>query len=341
MKGKNRIPWLISFLFLFLVSFSTFAYKVFVQPANSGKTSFLYIKSTSDLQTGIDSLEKMKINNLRLFRIMAQVSNLSERKISGRYKIQTGESIFSIFKKVYNQRQEPVVLTFINVRFLPKLASLLSKKLEVDSAGFMFLMTNNKYLSQYNSDSLNSISIFIPNTYELYWNTSDSQIIAKMYNEYQKFWNEDRMQKAKNLNLSPKEVSIMASIVQEETNYKEEMDLIAGVYLNRLQKGMLLQADPTARFAVGNFDIRRIGYSYLSIDSPYNTYKYKGLPPGPICMPNATTIDKVLDYKSHDYLFFCAKPDNTGQHAFAKTYKEHQKNAKAYHKYLDRRNINI
>ncbi|HWL00047.1 MAG TPA: endolytic transglycosylase MltG, partial [Parapedobacter sp.] len=191
----------------------------------------------------------------------------------------------------------------------------------------------------YGFDSANFLSMFVPNTYELYWNTTTEQFADRMHNEYEKFWNDERRQKAETINLNPQEVAVLASIVKGEALHTDEMPAIAGLYLNRLRKGMLLQADPTVIFANNDFTIRRVLYRHLRTDSPYNTYLYRGLPPGPIMMPSIAAIDAVLNYQQHDYIYMCAKDDFSGYHNFAVTQAEHNINARKFQQALNERNI--
>jgi UPF0755 protein len=200
-------------------------------------------------------------------------------------------------------------------------------------------LNDNDFLGKFGFDSRTAIGMFIPNTYELYWNTNADGLIERMYSEYEKFWNDSRKTKLQQTGLTQAEVSVMASIVAEETNVTDEMATIAGVYINRIKSGMLLQADPTVKFAIGDFSIRRVLNKHLDYDSPYNTYKYKGLPPSPICMPSIAAIDAVLDYVHHDYYYFCAKNDFSGRHIFAKTLAQHNSNAQAYRNALNSMNI--
>jgi UPF0755 protein len=275
------------------------------------------------------------------FELFAKQKDYHQRVKAGRYKIANGMTANQLVNMLRAGNQLPVQLTFNNIRFLPKLAGIVGSKLEIDSAEFMSKLQDSAYLKAYGYEPNTVISLFLPNTYEFWWNTSIDQFMTRMQKEHDKFWNAERLAKAKAINLSPTEVSVLASIVQEETRRTDEMSTIAGVYINRLKVGMLLQADPTARFAHGDFNVKRIQYDYLKIDSPYNTYQYAGLPPGPICMSNPITIDKVLDFETHQYYYFCAKPDNSGSHAFARNLREHTNNANAYHRYLNRQNIRM
>ncbi|HPG72744.1 MAG TPA: endolytic transglycosylase MltG, partial [Bacteroidales bacterium] len=183
--------------------------------------------------------------------------------------------------------------------------------------------------------------MFLPNTYEFYWNTSARQFTDRMKQEYDVFWTEERIAKAKESEypMTQVQVSILAAIVEQETRMNDEKPRVAGVYINRLKKGMLLQADPTVIFAANDFSIQRVLFSHLEIDSPYNTYKYQGLPPGPICIPSVTSIDAVLNYEKHEYLYFCAKDDFSGYHSFAKTLQQHNANARKFHRALNQRQI--
>jgi UPF0755 protein len=185
------------------------------------------------------------------------------------------------------------------------------------------------------------MGLFIPNTYEFYWNTNTQQFLKRMKKEYDRFWTPERLAQARSLELTPLQVLTLASIVEEETNYNDEKSRVAGVYINRVHSNMLLQADPTVKFAIKDFSIKRVLNTHLSYASPYNTYLNKGLPPGPICTPSIKTIDAVLNAEHHDYLYFCANPDKPGTHVFAKTYHEHQLNAKRYQKWITQRSGSI
>ena len=209
----------------------------------------------------------------------------------------------------------------------------------MDSTSFLEALNNNAEVKQMGFDKDNIASLFIPNTYELYWNIDADEFIDKMAKEYKKFWNEERMGKSEKIGLSPIDVSILASIVDKETNKTSEMPRIAGVYLNRLKKNWLLQADPTLVFAIGDFEIKRVLDIHKEIESPYNTYKYIGLPPGPICIPSIASIEAVLNAENHKFLYFCAKDDLSGYHVFAKNMREHNINAEKYRKALNKKKI--
>jgi UPF0755 protein len=231
-----------------------------------------------------------------------------------------------------------VPVTFRNLRKKEALAGVVSKRIEADSLDLAQLFNDEDFLAQEGFTPDNVLVVFIPNTYEFYWNASAEDFWKKMLQEYRKFWNEERRAKAEALKMTPIEVSILASIVESESQYQPERPRIAGVYLNRLQKGWKLEADPTVVYAVGDFSLKRVLNSHLETPSPYNTYLNEGLPPGPIYMPSINSIDAVLNAEQHDYMFFCAKPPAEGeapnQHAFAKTHRAHVNNAKKYWRWI-------
>jgi UPF0755 protein len=275
------------------------------------------------------------IKNRSRFNIVARWKKYDKHIHGGKYKIEQGMSINNIINLLRAGIQTPIEFVLDNVRSRKQLLSEIASQIEADTASLNNLLNNPVFLSKYNLNKDNVFTLFLPDRYELYWNTTAAQFIDKMYKVSKSFWNPVRMEKAKKINMNPREVVILASIVQLESTKPDEMPIIAGVYINRLKKGMPLQADPTVMFAVGNFKTHRVYNSQLKFDSPYNTYKYAGLPPGPICLPNARTIDKVLNYKKSDYIFFCAKDDLSGYHNFARTSEEHSLNAAKYRKAMD------
>lgn len=304
------------------------------------KFEYLYIPTGSTFMDVKDSLYKNNFIQKKLtFEWMVKQKNYSQSVKPGRYKIKNKMSNSELINMLRSGKQEPLNITFNNIRTKEKLASVVSSKLELDSAALVNLLNKEEYLVQFGVNSFESLILFIPNTYQFYWNTSAEQFIERMHKEYEKFWTLERKEKCSKLNLTRFQVSIIASIVQEETNKTDEMSRIAGVYYNRLNKNWPLQADPTVKFALGNFMLKRILNSHLQTESPYNTYKYTGLPPGPICLPSKTTIEKVLNLEKHSYMFFCAKDDFSGYHAFAETHAQHIANAAKYHKALNKRNI--
>jgi len=274
-----------------------------------------------------------------LFDYAARRMGYTDRVKPGRYKLTPGMNNRRLIGNLRGGYQDAVRFRFANIRLKENFAGLLGKSFEADSATFSALLNDETLAEKYGFTEDNFYTMFIPNTYHIYWNTSAEKILERFYDEYQKFWTPERLKKAKEINLKPVEVSILASIVRGEALHNDEMAAIAGLYLNRLKKGMLLQADPTVIFAHQDFAIRRVLNRHLVLDSPYNTYRYRGLPPGPINMPPIVAIDAVLNPAQHDYIYMCAREDFSGYHAFAKTVAEHQVNARKFQKALDERGI--
>lgn len=269
---------------------------------------------------------------------VAKQMKYPERVRAGRYILKPEKSAIDIVRKLRNGQQDAVIVVINNITFVEDLASKISQQLDIDSVEFVQFMKDSQNAHQYGFSEEGFIGMFLCNTYEMYWNTSIEKFADRMQVEYNRFWNEERTLKANRQGITPEQAIILASIVQRETNYKPEYGQVASVYLNRLRKGMLLQADPTVKFALNDFAIKRILNKDLEIDSPYNTYKYLGLPPGPIGLPELNVVDAVLNSTSSDYLYFCAVY-GTGQHAFSKTYSEHLTHARAYHRALSAQKI--
>ncbi|MFI3280481.1 MAG: endolytic transglycosylase MltG [Rikenellaceae bacterium] len=288
------------------------------------------------------SIEEQILPNIShdwAFKFYAKRLNLNSTIKAGRYQFEPNLSVIRIVRMLKLGEQLPVNVTFNNIRTLPDLAGRVSSQLDIDSLDLLNYLQNDKVCSKYGFDSTTIFSMFIPNTYQFYWNTSSKKFVERINGEYNKFWTEERLTKAKELNLSQLEVLTLASIIYEETKQTDEMARVAGVYVNRLRIGMPLQADPTVKYAVGDFTLKRVLYKHLEYDSPYNTYKYKGLPPSPISMPSIAAIDAALSPEKHSYLYFCARPTFDGYHSFAKSLSEHNINAKAYINELNRLKI--
>ena len=285
----------------------------------------------------------MQINdvliNYKAFKWVAKKKSYPEVIKPGRYKLKVGMNTNQVVNRLRSGTQSPIKVTFNNVRTKYDLAGKVSKYIQADSLSILNLFADNDKIAESGFNSETYRTIFIPNTYEFYWTTSADEFAKRMLNEHNRFWNNERKEKAEKLGMTPDEVSILASIVQEEVSKKEELKTVAGLYVNRLKRGILLQADPTVKYAVGDFTLRRVLNKHLEIDSPYNTYKYAGLPPGPINFPEITSIDAVLDYEKHNYIFMCAKEDFSGYHRFAATNAEHNRNAAKYRAALDRNGI--
>lgn len=256
----------------------------------------------------------------------------------GFYKLKKGMNNKAIVRTLAKGWQTPVNLIFpSHIRDMERLAAILGERLEADSTLFYNVLTDSNLVESYNFTKESFPSMFIPNTYQVYWTITPYELMERLKKEYDKFWNSARIAKAEEIGLTPEEVSTLAAIVQEESQYAPEQPTIAGVYLNRLKKGMLLQADPTVVFAVTRKEgerPKRVLYKHLEIDSPYNTYKYEGLPPGPITIPTIGAIDAVLNYEKHNYLYFCAKETMDGTHNFASSLAAHNKNARQYQRAL-------
>lgn len=296
-----------------------------------GKDVSLYIPTNADYQyvkNELISLNVLKSKNA--FDWLAKRSNYDENVHPGRYILTDGMTNQQLINMLRMGYQTPVKVVFNNMRTVEQLAGRISDQIEADSISIINEINNNPDVDA---------TTFIPNTYEFYWNTDADDFVDKMIVEHKRFWNETRMQKAKDIRLMPRQVSILASIVDKETTKTSEMPRIAGVYLNRINKRWPLQADPTLVFALGDYNIRRVLDVHKNIDSPYNTYKFAGLPPGPICIPSIAAIDAVLNAEKHNYYYFCAKDDLSGYHVFAKNITEHNRNAEKYRKALNKNKI--
>ncbi len=324
---------------LIVISLLTNVYKKIYHP-NVIKTFTVYIPTGSDYPMVLSLLkDNGLVKNLKSFNWVARRKMYPFLIKPGAYKIEKGWDNNQLVDKLRSGDQTPINVTFNNIRFRENLAGVLSHYLEPDSVSFLSALNNDSLAINYGFTHKTFPCIFIPNTYEFYWTTTPLKFVARMKREYDIFWNESRRSKAGLLGLSPTEVTILASIVQEETNKNDEKPRIAGVYMNRLHRGWLLQADPTIKYAMHDFSVRRILDDYLKIDSHYNTYKYPGLPPGPINLPEISSIDAVLNAETNDYMYFCAKDDFSGYHNFAKTLYEHNLNAAKYQRALNRMNI--
>lgn len=262
---------------------------------------------------------------------------------AGNYTLREGMTYRTALTRFFYGRETPVRLTFNNIRTMDRLAGVVSRYIEADSAAILRTLNDESVIGETGLTKATFPSLFIPNTYEVYWTMTPREFVTRMQKEHDRFWNEERRAKAEKLNLTPEQISTIASIVIEETKFSGEMTQVAGVYINRLRAGIPLQADPTVKFALGDPSIRRVLNRHLAYDSPYNTYRYAGLPPGPICVPPVSALDATLAYaeedRKHDYYYFCAKADFSGRHAFARTLPEHNRNAAAYAKELNRRGI--
>jgi len=311
-----------------------------IYKSNSKKTSYLYIPTGSEFDDVIEILSADSLlKNVESFKWLALKKNYHNHVYPGRYRLDSLMNNNDIINKLRSGHQNPVKVVFNSIRTREQLASKISRQIEADSISLLNVLNNDSVALHYGLKHETFTCIFIPNTYEFWWNTTAEKFVERMYAEYTRFWNETRLVKAKALNLTLEEVTTLASIVDEETYFNDEMPRVAGVYINRLRKRMHLQADPTLKFAIGDFSIKRVLNVHKQIDSPYNTYKRYGLPPGPISFPSVSAIDAVLNFESHSYLYFCAKPDFSGYHNFAKTLSQHNINARNYQRALNKERI--
>ncbi len=343
---KNLVRGILALFFVLLIGGLGIGYKYYnlvyrINVDLGGKeTTYIYIPTNSGFDAVKTILYKENyIVDKPSFEWLCEKKGYNVKVRSGRYLLKNHMSNNELINLLRSGKQEPVKLTFNNIRTKQQFVSKIGKLIEADSASLYKLLTDEGFLKKYDLNTENVMCIFIPDTYEMFWDTPSEKFFEKMHDHYKKFWNESRRQKASDMGLTPNEVVILSSIVYQETKKKDEMSRVAGVYLNRIQKGMPLQADPTIIFALGDFSIKRLLNYQLSIESPYNTYKYAGLTPGPICLPDAFVIDKVLDYEKHDYLYFCAKEDFSGYHNFAETGAQHALNAQKYHNALNKLKI--
>jgi len=302
-----------------------------------GKSQTLLIPTGS---TYADVLQKISdekiIRNPAIFNLLAKQVGYPDKVKAGRYIIQHGNNLLTILRKLKNGQQDPVNLVITKLRTKEDFAALAGKKFEFDSASFLQYLNSAEIASRYALDTNTVMSAILPDTYTYYWNSTPKLVIEKIMEANSVFWTPGRLELAREKGFSPAQVVTIASIIDEETNKKEDKGKIASVYINRIRKGMRLGADPTVKFALRDFGLKRIYNKHLAVESPYNTYRVAGLPPGPICTPQKETIDAVLHAPATNYLYFVAKSDFSGDHVFAETYEEHLLLAKAYQQALDK-----
>lgn len=333
--------WLSLSLLLLALAGSFVAYKVLgPNTGDMNKGEYLYVPTGASYMLVLDELvEGGYIDDAASFDIIAKRANYPDMIKAGKFKITRGMSNYNMIRKLRSGQQEPVKLVINKLRTKADFIQFVTERLEPDSTEMAAVLYDNSLLAKYGFDTSTAMAAVIPDTYEFYWNTSAEKVYAKLAEYYNRFWNEERKQKALSKGLTPQQVITLASILEEETNKEDEKPTIASVYLNRMKINMKLQADPTVKFAMNDFALKRILSIHTEYDSPYNTYMYAGLPPGPIATPSKKSIDAVLNAKETDYLYFCAKEDFSGYHSFASNYKEHMKNANAYQKALNEEGI--
>ncbi len=327
-------------IFLLILIAGAYLGWVFLGPATGFKENekFLYIKTDSANKTAVMKTLKEGdyIHNLKGFQWLANQMKYWDMIKPGKYRIEKGESMLAIIRRLRNGQQTPVDLVITRVRTKENFARLVANKFEFDSTAMMNFLNNPDSLDNYGVKPETAMTVVLPNTYTYYWNTTPSKVYQKLYDESQKFWNDDRKEKATQKGLTAQTAYILASIIEEETNAKTDKPNIASVYLNRIKIGMPLQADPTVKFALKDFGIKRILHKHLEVESPYNTYRNRGLPPGPVTTPSLETINAVLDSPPSEYIYFVANSDFSGTHIFTTNYNDHLKYARQYQQALNR-----
>lgn len=343
LRKIKRIVFLCLGIFVLISTFVLIKmYKAILLPNTKVNDEYysLYISKSDNFETIKDKLyTDSVIINKKSFEWLADKLDYTKYIKTGHYTITNDLNNNQLINKLRSGSQTPVNFTFNNIRTIEQLSSRINEQLELDSITILNAIINSESLKNAGFNEDNIAALFIPNTYEIYWNIDADDFIERMKKEYDIFWNDKRIKKSEEIGLCPIEVSILASIVDKETVKTSEMPRIAGVYINRLNKNWLLQADPTLVFALGDFEIKRVLDVHKEIESPYNTYKHTGLPPGPICIPSIAAIDAVLNAEQHKYFYFCAKDDLSGYHVFAKNIKEHNINAEKYRKALNKNKI--
>ncbi len=340
-KKTSHTRWTLIFL-LIIGAFGALGVYLLFGPNTGAFTQdeYLYVRTGANYDQVIETMEESHIvADMNGFKLVAKAMKLQEHIHPGRYKIHKRMSNFNIVRMLRSGMQDPVKLVINKLRTKRDFIRLVASNVEADSFEMARLLEDSTYLSEYEVTPGTAMAIIVPDTYEFFWNTDADKVLKKIYKNYNRFWNKQRKQKAANQGITPLQAIVVASIVDEETNMSSDKPKIASVYLNRIKKGMPLQADPTVKFAIGDFAIKRVTSAMLQINSPYNTYKYPGLPPGPICTPSMGSINAVLDAPRTSYLYFCAKADFSGYSAFASNYNEQINNANAYRRALDARGI--
>jgi UPF0755 protein len=306
-----------------------------------GDSYDLYIPTGSDyIKVGETLLRDEVIANVKGFHRVAGWMNYPNTVKPGRYVLKNGMSNRELIQLLRSGQQSPIKFTFVKARQPKDFTEVASKQFEFSASELKLIMQDSAWLwENYKLTPKTALGIMVPNTYEMWWNTPAEDFFARMYKEYRRFWNDTREAKRRKLNLDRMEIMTLASIVEEETNANDEKPTVAGVYLNRIRLKMPLQADPTVKYAVGDFGLKRVLNVHLETESPYNTYKYLGIPPGPICTPSIPSIDAVLTNERHDYLYFCARVEMDGKHHFSKSLTEHNAYAASYHRTLNAKGI--
>jgi len=339
MKGRKIFILSVVIITILLSSFTFYFYQVLYAP------NFLVEKESKHLfipsGASFEDVQKIVynerfVNDPVAFGMLAKFMKYNNLVKPGKFLIEKNSNNLEVIRKLRSGDQVPVRITFNNSRVLSDVAEKLTANIELDGEEFLNVINSEVIARKYNFDLETFRCMFIPNTYEVYWTITNEDLVDRLYNEYTRFWNSERISKASEIGLTPVEVSVLASIVQAEVSHHDESPVVAGLYLNRLHRNMPLQADPTLIYAVGDFTIKRVLNIHKEIDSPYNTYKYAGLPPGPINFPSIISIDAVLNYNKHNYIYMCAKEDFSGYHNFSSNLRQHNINARRYQQALNK-----
>lgn len=333
---KYLVPATIGVILVIALPF----YFFFRSVSTLDETHYLYIDADDTQDSVINKIKPIALpTSMAGLQTLLRHAGYEDHIKTGRYAIKPGEGAITIFRHLRSGQQESLHLTIPEVRTMDRLAAVLGKRLMIDSATIASALYSQEVTTKLGYDTCTIAAMFIPNTYDIYWNISIDGLLERMQKEHDRFWNADRKAKAAQIQLTPNEVATLASIIDEETANNAEKPMIAGMYMNRLKENMPLQADPTIKFALKDFALKRIYNKLLKVDSPYNTYVHEGLPPGPIKIASIKGTDAVLNHVNHDFLYMCAKEDFSGTHNFAKTYPEHLKNAAKYTKALNEKGI--
>lgn len=341
MESKEKKLWTIIGSLIFVLIISVITYFLFFSNIlkNENKAE-LYIDNDDNIDSVYCKMDSItEIYPFEGFKLLSKIFNYKEKIHTGHYEIEPGNNSLTVIRNLKNGHQTPINLVIPSVRTLEIFSKEVARKLMLDENELLSYLKDSTACDSFGYDTATIACMFIPNTYEIYWNVSLGKFMQRMKKEHDSYWNDQRKAKAEEAGLTPNEVSILASIIDEETANNAEKPNVAGMYINRLNQDMPLQADPTVKFALQQFQLRRIYLNMLQIDSPYNTYRNLGLPPGPIRIPTVSSIEAVLNYTHHNYLYMCAKEDFSGTHNFAATYSEHLQNARKYSQALNQRGI--
>lgn len=336
---KNRTFWIVlASIAILVLATGLYAYNR-ITGTQASYTGYIYLRKTDTYDSVVKKLTTQGIvKDTKLFSFLANKANLPQHVHPGKYKL-NNLTYIELIKLLRSGKQEEVKVVINGMTDTRKLAAIVAQQIDADSIQLVNMMEDTAYLSQLGFTKATALCLFIPNTYNFYWNSTADDFMKRMKKEYEKFWNDDQKRKALSVGLTPQEVGTLASIVDGETNKVDEMGIIAGLYLNRIKKGIPLQSDPTVKFAHNKSAMQRISLADTKIEHPYNTYYIQGLPPGPIALPTKQAIMAVLNPAQHNYIYMCAKEDLSGYHNFTHSDQQHVLNARRYHMALDRLGI--